>query len=106
MANYNHITLVGNLSSDITLKSIGNKTKGNFTLRCNQDKPNNDLYDDFNIVCWGKLAEVSGTYLSKGKKVLVDGRVQVRTYKDKDERKWITEVIVENIKFLKTEVIK
>ncbi|MEI7941899.1 MAG: single-stranded DNA-binding protein [Candidatus Riflemargulisbacteria bacterium] len=43
---------------------------------------------------------MSGEYLKKGRKVLVDGRIQVRSYEVDKQRRWITEVIAENLKFL------
>ena len=57
--------------------------------------------DFFNIITWGKLAEVAKEFLQKGRKVLIDGRIQVRSYEgNSGERKWITEVVAENMKFL------
>lgn len=56
--------------------------------------------DFFNVVSWGKLAELCGSFLSKGKKVIVDGRIQVRAYLKDGERQWVTEIVAENLKFL------
>jgi len=110
MAAYNHITLVGNLVKDPEVKKVGKKNKTDFTIAVDRfgGKDKDKAVDYFNVVSWGKLAEICGDYLKKGKKVLVDGRVQIRTYKQDDERKWITEVIADNLKFLtgKTKVTK
>lgn len=102
MTAYNHITLVGNLVKDPEVKKVGKKNKTDFTIAVDRfgGKDKEKAVDFFNIVSWGKLAEICGDYLKKGKKVLVDGRVQIRTYKKDDERKWITEVVAENLKFL------
>ena len=102
MAAYNHITFVGNLVKDPEVKKVGKKNKTDFTIAVDRyaGKDKEKEVDYFNIVSWGKLAEVCGDYLKKGKKVLVDGRVQIRTYKKEDERKWITEVVADNLKFL------
>jgi single-strand DNA-binding protein len=103
MSAYNHVTLVGNLAKDPETKKVGKKSKTDFTIAVERymGKDKEAEIDYFNIVTWGKLAEVASEFLQKGKKVLIDGRIQVRTYKgNDDERKWITEVVAENMKFL------
>ncbi len=102
MSSYNHVTLVGNLVKDPEIKKVGKKSKTDFTIAVERyaGKDKEAEVDFFNVVSWGKLAEISGEYLQKGKKVLVDGRIQVRSYEVDKQRRWITEVIAENLKFL------
>jgi single-strand DNA-binding protein len=99
---YNHVTLIGNLVKDPEMKKVGKNSKTDFTIAVDRyvGKDKEAEVDFFNIVSWGKLAEISGEYLKKGKKILVDGRIQVRSYEVDKQRKWITEVIAENLKFL------
>ena len=53
------------------------------------------------IVVWRKQAENCANYLNKGSLVAVDGRIQVRTYDDKEgQRRWVTEVVGDNVRFL------
>jgi len=53
------------------------------------------------IVVWGKRAEVCSKYLSKGRQVFVEGRIQTRTYDDKDgNKRYITEIIAADVQFL------
>jgi single-strand DNA-binding protein len=53
------------------------------------------------IVVWGKRAEVCSKYLSKGRQVYVEGRIQTRTYDDKDgNKRYITEIIAADVQFL------
>jgi single-strand DNA-binding protein len=53
------------------------------------------------IVVWGKRAEVCSKYLAKGRQVYVEGRIQTRTYDDKDgNKRYITEVIANDVQFL------
>ena len=87
---------------DPEVKKLKNQTKADFTLAVERymGKDNKPVTDFFNVVSWGKLAEVCGSYLSKGKKVLVDGHIQIRTYMKDKERQWITEIVAENLKFL------
>lgn len=102
MSSYNRITLVGNLVKDPEIKKVGKQSKADFTLAVERylGKDKEPAVDFFNVVSWGKLAEVCGSFLNKGKKVLVDGRIQVRTYMKDEERRWITEIVAENLKFL------
>jgi len=106
MSDYNHVTLVGNLTKKPESKKVGDHTKTNFTIAVTRDfKVNGEEVTDFiNINTWGKLAEICNQYLDKGKKVLVDGRLQIREYENKNEKKWFTEVVAENMKILSPKV--
>ena len=102
MADYNHVTLVGNLTKSPTSKKVGEAKKTNFTLAVNRDyKVNGKDTTDFIIInAWGKVGEICEQYLDKGKKVLVDGKLRITTYEDKKETKWYTEVVADSIKIL------
>ena len=52
-----------------------------------------------NIVAWKKLAEICGEWLKKGKKVYIEGRIQTRSYDDKNTgtKKYITEIVADNM---------
>ena len=53
------------------------------------------------VVVWGKRAEVCSKYLAKGRQVYVEGRIQTRSYDDKDGiKRYITEVIAADVQFL------
>lgn len=53
------------------------------------------------VVVWGKIAENCSKYLSKGKNVMVEGRIDVRSYETADKQKrWITEIVAETVDFL------
>jgi single-strand DNA-binding protein len=53
------------------------------------------------IVVWGKRAEVCSKYLAKGRQVFVEGRIQTRTYDDKDGiKRYMTEIIANDVQFL------
>ena len=105
---YNQVTLVGTLKDDPETKKVGRQTKTAFTIGCARYAGPNKPYEVayFHIVLWGKLAEIAGEFLNKEKKILVYGRLQVRSYEDKEDksRRWITEVIGENLKFLSNPV--
>ena len=53
------------------------------------------------IVVWGKAAELCGNSLAKGHRILVEGRLQIRSYDGKDgNRHWVTEIIANNVEFV------
>ena len=53
------------------------------------------------IVAWGKLAEICGNYLVKGKLVFIEGRIQTRSWEDKEGvKRFTTEIIASNMQML------
>ena len=54
-----------------------------------------------NIVAWRGLAEVCGKFLTKGKQVYIEGKIQTRSYDDRDgNKKYITEIVAENMQMM------
>lgn len=101
----NRVILIGNLTKDPELRYTPNGTAvTTFTLAINRPRANQagEKEADFiNIVAWQKLADVCATYLRKGKQAAIEGRLQTRSYDDKEgKRRYVTEVIAENVKFL------
>ncbi len=96
--------LIGNLTRDPELrKTPSGQSVCSFSLATNrvyvdaagQKKENADYH---NIVAWGKLAEICGQYLNKGKKVYIDGRIQTREWEGTDgQKRYRTEVVAENM---------
>lgn len=57
------------------------------------------------IVIWGKQAEVCGNSFSKGQRILIEGRLQIRSYDAKDgSKRYATEVIVSNFNFIEKKI--
>lgn len=57
--------------------------------------------DFINIQTWNKTAELIGNYVSKGQRLLVDGRLQIRSYDGKDGQKhYATEVVADRVEFI------
>ena len=103
----NKVILIGRLTRDPELRYTGNNTPvATFSLAVNRSftNQNGEREADFiNCVVWRKLAETVKNYLSQGSQVAVEGRIQTRTYDDQNgQRRYITEVIVENIDFVGT----
>ncbi len=103
----NRVILVGRLtkSPDVKNTTTG-KAVANFTLAVDRRFKNKDGQKEADfvpIVVWGKQAEFAGQYLSKGSQIGVSGRLQVRSYDDKDgNRRYVTEVVADEINFINT----
>ena len=94
----NKIILVGNIANDIELRyTKDNRPVATFHLAVSRIGEGTDFLP---IVVWGKLAENVYDYCQKGSKILVEGRVQTRTYDNNSEKRYITEVLSERIEFL------
>ena len=102
--NYNHTTLVGRLTKDPEVKTVGNDIlRCRLTLAINRGykKENGEQETDFIPVClWGKRAELSRRFLTKGMAILVWGSIQVSYYDKNNERHWHTEIMAENFLLL------
>ena len=103
----NKAILLGNLGKDPELKyTPSGKAVCNFSMATVErwqahdgQKQENTTWH--NIVAWGKQAEVIKEYLSKGKQVYIEGRIQNRSYDDKDgNKKYISEVVLQNFSFV------
>ena len=101
----NNVVLVGRLTKDIDLRYAESGTAvGNFTLAVNRQFTNQkgEREADFiNCVIWRKSAENMATYTKKGSLVGLEGRIQTRSYDDKEgKRVYVTEVVVETFSLL------
>jgi len=107
--NHNHVTLVGRLTKDPKIKETSKSSKATFHLAVNRNYISEDGVaetDFIPIVLWGKLAGLSEKYLKKGSAVLVEGRIQVRSYEKEGDMHWITEVIANNFQILDSKSLK
>ena len=107
MASLNRVILIGNLTRDPELRYTPNgATVANFGIAVNRRWTNKqgervDSADFFNIVCWGKLAELVSQNITKGTPVAIDGRLQYRAWETSEGQKRSTvEVVAENVQFL------
>jgi len=103
----NKAILIGNLGKDPELRyTPSGKAVATFSLATserwtNQEGQKQENTTWHNIVAWGKQAEVMKEYLHKGKQVYIEGRIQNRSYDDKEgNKKYISEVVVQNFTFL------
>ena len=99
----NNIILIGRLTKDPDLRyTQAGKAVCSFTLAVDRPYSGDKKETDFiNIVVWNKVGENCAQYLSKGRKVAVQGRLQIRNYEDdKGQRRYITEVVANSVEFL------
>ncbi len=107
MRGVNKVILIGNLGRDPEIRyTTSGQAVANFTLatteiRTNKDGKKDEFTEWHRIVAWGRLAEICGEYLSKGKTVYIEGALRTRSWEDKEGKKrWTTEVIVQNMQML------
>lgn len=103
----NKIQLIGNLGSDPEVKTFDSgKKKVNLSLATSDNyyDANGDKVEQtqwHNVIGWGKTADIAEKYLRKGSEIAVDGKVQYRSYEDKNgEKKYITEIVVNEMLML------
>jgi len=108
MASVNKVILVGNLGRNPEVKTTPSGTKvANFSIATSEkytDKSGNkqDKIEWINIVAWGKLAELAGKYLKKGKPVYLEGKMATTSWEDKNGggKRYKTDVVISQMQFL------
>jgi len=102
----NHVQLIGRLGLDPEAKQINDTVKTTFTLATNtvyKDAEGNKktLTDWHNIIAWGGLAQTMESYLKKGDKIGVSGRLVTRSYEGDDgNKRYFTEIIAKDLLML------
>ncbi|MCH2144826.1 MAG: single-stranded DNA-binding protein [Phycisphaerales bacterium] len=107
MANFNKVLLIGNLTRDPELKhtpsnqavaSIGLAVNRNYTTKDGEKREETTFVD---CEAWGRQAEVMSQYLAKGRPVMIEGRLKLDQWQDKDgNNRSKLRVVVENFQFL------
>ena len=107
MASVNLAILIGNLGKDPELRyTPGGQAVATFSMATTEkwkdkDGKMSEKTEWHNIVCWGRNAEVANQYLKKGSPAYVEGRIQNRSYDDKEgNRRYITEVVARRLQML------
>ena len=108
MASLNKIMIIGNVGRDPELRMTANgKPVTEFSVAVNRifnDGASGERREEtewFRVVTWRRLAETCAQYLSKGRLVYVEGRIQTLSYDGQDgQKRYITELVAEEVKFL------
>lgn len=101
----NKVILIGRLTKNPEVRYTTNqKVVCSFTLAVDRPFVNQQGVreaDYIPVVLWGKTAEIAGNSCAKGHHLCVEGRIQVRTYEDKNKKTvWVTEVVGDHIEFI------
>lgn len=103
--NLNKVFILGNLTRDPELRQTPTgQSVATFDVATNRiwtspSGEKNQKTEYHRIVAWGKLGEICGQYLSRGRLVFVEGRVETRSWQDKQsgEKKYRTEIVAESM---------
>lgn len=101
----NKALLIGNLTRDPELKSLPSGVKvTSFSIATNRSYTDSDgkrqeQTDYHNIVVFGRQAETSAQYLNKGSMVLIEGRIQTRSWEQDGQKRYRTEVVADRVQF-------
>lgn len=107
MAGVNKVIIVGRLGADPEVRNLNNggsttrlsvATSENWVDKEGQKQERTEWH---RVVVWGKLAEICGKHLSKGRQVYVEGRLQTRSWEDQQgQKRYSTEVVANTVQFL------
>jgi single-strand DNA-binding protein len=107
MASVNKVILVGNLGADPELRYTSSGTPvASFSLATREQWTNKggekgEKTEWHKIVAWGRLGEICGEYLHKGKQVYIEGRLQTRSWEDRDgNKRYSTEIVAQTMQML------
>ena len=104
MAGLNRVILMGNLGSDPEMRYTASgtavakfsvATSRKFTGKDGQKQEKTEWH---RIVAWGKLAEICGQYLGKGKQVMIEGRIEYGSYEKDGVKHYTTDIVAENMR--------
>lgn len=97
----NKVELIGRITKDLELRftQTNNKAVTSFTIAINKKINGQDSTDFINCVAWGPTAEFICKYFKKGQAIAVVGRLQNRSYDDNGQKRYVTEVVVEETFF-------
>ena len=108
MSGVNKAILLGNLGADPEVRTLENGVKvANFRIATSESYKDRNTGERItrtewhNIVLWRGLAEVAERFLHKGDQIFVEGKLQTRTYQDKDgQNRYVTEVVANEMTML------
>lgn len=103
--NFNKAIIVGNLTQDPEVRTTpSGDSVANFSVATNRmwtDKTSGEKQQKaefHNVVAWRRLADIAGQYLNKGSLVLIEGRIETRSWDDQSgQKKYKTEIVAENM---------
>ena len=104
--SFNQAIIMGNLTRDPEVRSTpSGQQVASFSVATNRvwndaSGERKEVADFHEIVAWGKLADLAGQYLAKGRKVLIVGRLQTQSWEKDGVKRSRTEIVASDISFL------
>lgn len=105
MSGVNKVILVGRLGADPETKAVGQSTVARLNIATSEkwvkDGQTHERTEWHRVTVWGKLAEICGKHLSKGRQVYVEGKLQTRQWEDQQgQKRYTTEIVANTVQFL------
>jgi single-strand DNA-binding protein len=107
MSGVNKVIIVGRLGADPEVKTVGSGTNvARLSVATSESWNDNngqrqERTEWHRIVVWGRLAETCGKFLSKGRQVYLEGRLQTRSWEDQQgQKRYTTEIVANTVQFL------
>lgn len=102
MSDKNSVSIIGTLTRDPELKYTQSGTaNAHFGIACHSQRKGRETVSFFRVVTWGKLAETLANHITKGSRILIDGRLNQRNWEDQQGNKRETiEIVAENVTFM------
>jgi single-strand DNA-binding protein len=101
MASLNKVMLIGNAGKDAELRYTQNGVaQAKFSLAVNNKRDGKDETEWFNIVLWKDQAERLSQYITKGKPLYVEGRLQTQSWEKDGQKHYRTEVVANTVQLL------
>src|SRR5713226_8381424 len=102
MRGVNKVIFIGNATRDAQLrKTTTGKPVANIRLATNRGTGDNETAQFHTIVCWDKLAETVSQYVTKGRLLYVEGRLEYRTFTDEEgKERGSVEIVASDVQFL------
>ncbi|QJA06441.1 single-stranded DNA-binding protein [Thermosulfurimonas marina] len=102
----NKVILIGRLGADPEIRyTADGQAVATFRVATNEVWVKNGERQEHTewhrIVAFGRLAEICGEYLSKGRQVYIEGRIRTRSFEDREgQRRWVTEIVANDMRML------
>ena len=102
MASVNKVILIGNLGAEPEIRYTPSGTAvANFSLATHEQWTNKNNEKEERTVAWARLGEICGEYLHKGSQVYIEGRLQTRSWEDRDgNKRYTTEINAQTMQML------
>ncbi len=104
MSGVNKVILVGRLGQNPEVKAVGSSTVCRLSVATSEkwkkDGQEQERTEWSRVVVWGKLAEICGKHLAKGRQVYVEGKLQTRSWEKDGQKHYATEIVANTVQFL------